>query len=250
MAMRQIIDNLESLRHTEFNAARAHSFASRQHDPERAAETLVAVLERLVGFSAFVVAGYRGRAIGTGSIIFSTWDEAVLETFLSERLFQCDPVVDALKAGERVVSRETIIALGGTTPAYKAAIDFRRENKFDVPDALIIREGAAVIGTVAVARREPFTDFEWRAILALAPEIHRAFRAPIEKKVGLVAPLTAREQECLAWTSEGKTSWEIATILGVRERTVVAHLGAAMEKLHASNRLHAVVRAIRCGLLA
>jgi len=56
--------------------------------------------------------------------------------------------------------------------------------------------------------------------------------------------LTARERECLLWTAEGKTAWEIARILGITERTVTFHLQNVTQKLNVSNRSHAVARAV------
>ena len=56
--------------------------------------------------------------------------------------------------------------------------------------------------------------------------------------------LTARETECLKWTAEGKTTWEVATIMGISERTVIFHLQNVMQKLNVSNRSHAVARAV------
>jgi len=56
--------------------------------------------------------------------------------------------------------------------------------------------------------------------------------------------LTEREKECLLWSTEGKTSWETAQILAIAERTVVYHLQNAMEKLGATNRIQAAVRAL------
>ncbi|MAZ18324.1 autoinducer binding domain-containing protein [Oricola sp.] len=61
--------------------------------------------------------------------------------------------------------------------------------------------------------------------------------------------LSARERECLHWTASGKTSSEIATILELSEHTVNHYLSAACQKLGATNRAHAVARAIRAGLV-
>lgn len=61
--------------------------------------------------------------------------------------------------------------------------------------------------------------------------------------------LTARERECLVWTAAGKTSGEIATILKLSEHTVTHYLGIACQKLDAVNRVHAVSKAMRAGLL-
>jgi DNA-binding CsgD family transcriptional regulator len=69
-------------------------------------------------------------------------------------------------------------------------------------------------------------------------------RAAILKDV-----LTGRERECLAWAAEGKTSEDIALILGVHASIANGAIAAAMEKLHARNRVEAVATAIRIGIL-
>jgi DNA-binding CsgD family transcriptional regulator len=74
--------------------------------------------------------------------------------------------------------------------------------------------------------------------------LEMVMRAPKPDPCEAVRPLTGREEECLVWCSEGKTSWEIARILGIAERTVVFHLQNASRKLGAANRVQAVTRAM------
>lgn len=62
--------------------------------------------------------------------------------------------------------------------------------------------------------------------------------------------LTGRERECLQWTAHGKSAWEIGTILHISEATVRFHLANAFVKLGAQNRINAIVRGIRWGLIA
>lgn len=61
--------------------------------------------------------------------------------------------------------------------------------------------------------------------------------------------LSERERECLFWVSEGKTSDEIATIVGLASSTVNGHLTSAMQKIGAPNRAMAMATAIRQGLI-
>lgn len=61
--------------------------------------------------------------------------------------------------------------------------------------------------------------------------------------------LSDRERECLFWVSEGKTSDEIATIVGLASSTVNGHLTSAMQKIGAPNRAMAMATAIRQGLI-
>lgn len=64
-----------------------------------------------------------------------------------------------------------------------------------------------------------------------------------------VNELTERELECVFWACEGKTAWEMAHIVGVAERTINFHLTSVIKKLGASNRQHAVAKAVMYGLV-
>lgn len=61
--------------------------------------------------------------------------------------------------------------------------------------------------------------------------------------------LTPRELECLRWTMDGKTAWEVGQLLGISERTAVLHLNNAMHKLDCTNKHQAVLKALRLGLI-
>ncbi|MGL6349932.1 MAG: helix-turn-helix transcriptional regulator, partial [Aeromonas sp.] len=64
-----------------------------------------------------------------------------------------------------------------------------------------------------------------------------------------LASLSDRERECLFWACEGKTSWEIAVILGIRERTVNFHLNHATSKTGSKNRNQAIAKGITSGMI-
>jgi DNA-binding CsgD family transcriptional regulator len=61
--------------------------------------------------------------------------------------------------------------------------------------------------------------------------------------------LSRRERECLAWTAQGKSSWDIGMILNISENTVNFHVKNAMRKLGTTSRTVAVVKAIRLNLI-
>ena len=60
----------------------------------------------------------------------------------------------------------------------------------------------------------------------------------------LTVPLTDREREILIWSALGRGADQIAEILGISERTVRFHVSAAMQKLGAANKTHAVSLAL------
>lgn len=79
------------------------------------------------------------------------------------------------------------------------------------------------------------------AMRLLSPSLPSHERAPV---------LTPRELEALRWTMEGKTAWEVGTILGISERTAVLHVNNAMHKLGCASKHQAVLKALRLGLIA
>jgi DNA-binding CsgD family transcriptional regulator len=79
-------------------------------------------------------------------------------------------------------------------------------------------------------------DAAMRVLLPAAPQID-------------LPTLTPRELESLRWTMEGKTAWELGSILGISERTAVLHVNNATHKLGCVNKHQAVLKALRLGLI-
>ncbi|HSY28522.1 MAG TPA: response regulator [Burkholderiaceae bacterium] len=61
--------------------------------------------------------------------------------------------------------------------------------------------------------------------------------------------LTDREVDALTWSARGKTSDEIAQIIGLTKTVVDAHLNQARVKLRATTRTEAVVNAVKGKLI-
>ncbi|GJE59365.1 response regulator transcription factor [Methylobacterium trifolii] len=62
--------------------------------------------------------------------------------------------------------------------------------------------------------------------------------------------LTEREREIVTWVARGKSSADIAAIVGISERTVNFHVDRVMRKLAVSTRMQAAIACIRLGLIA
>lgn len=65
----------------------------------------------------------------------------------------------------------------------------------------------------------------------------------------LTPSMSKREIECLRLTANGLTSDNIATRLGLSIHTANQYLTGAAQKLNAVNRIHAVAKALRLGLI-
>jgi DNA-binding CsgD family transcriptional regulator len=62
--------------------------------------------------------------------------------------------------------------------------------------------------------------------------------------------LSPRERQVLEWAAQGKSNWEVASILNISCKSVEFHVEGAKRKLQVFNRTHAVAKAIVLGLLS
>lgn len=88
-------------------------------------------------------------------------------------------------------------------------------------------------------------DFE----LLIAIIRHRLAAAKDRRPETADFRLTDRELEAVTWVSRGKSSAEIAVILGISERTVNFHMENLMKKMRVSSRIQAAVKCAMLGLI-
>lgn len=178
----------------------------------------------------YVEAGYEGEdptvahCIGQRRAIPAIWDRAFFAAGLAPKLW-----AEAADAGLRS---------GASFPVRGACGEAAMLSLAGARDPRQARED--IISTLGDGQLLACYLHEAIARLVLRQET-----TPLKK-----SPLSPREQECLLWAADGKTSWEIAKIIGVSERTAIFHLHNATEKLGVCTRQHAVVRAVALGLIA
>ena len=89
-----------------------------------------------------------------------------------------------------------------------------------------------------------------RDLVHVAHYVHqRAFQLNVGDVAVDLNAVTRREIEALEWSAEGKTLDDIAVLMRISAETVKSHLDSARFKLQAVNRVHAVSKAIRAGLI-
>lgn len=88
-------------------------------------------------------------------------------------------------------------------------------------------------------------------VQVISQYFHNEVQTKLKKEaiVPIPIPLTNREVEILKWTVEGKTAWEIGSILNIAERTVNFHVQNVMEKFGVHNKTQAAAKAVGMGLL-
>ncbi len=106
----------------------------------------------------------------------------------------------------------------------------------------IVKTQAA--GDLVLAIREVSRDMTY-----LSPRVSRTVVQAYLAKSDVPDPLTPREREVLQLVAEGKTTKEIAGLLGISVKTAEAHRMRIMKKLETHNTAGIVRYAIRQGLI-
>jgi DNA-binding CsgD family transcriptional regulator len=97
----------------------------------------------------------------------------------------------------------------------------------------------------------PMTQWHAEIMELLVPHLHDALLTALGPSLldecardDQPLPLSAEQQHILYWMQQGKTDWETSKILGLNERTVKYHVKRILTKLNATNRTHAVGKAL------
>ena len=75
-----------------------------------------------------------------------------------------------------------------------------------------------------------------------------AYLARTRRRAGLASLLTGRERAVLALIAQGLTTRQMASRLGVSERTVESHISSSYRKLAVRSRVQAAARAVEAGI--
>jgi len=205
------------------------------------------------GFDYFLMAHFpRGDSAGFGdNRIACNWPKSLIEDYSGVDLFHRSQMVFALKrtnmpvfcdcAGFKVSS-----ANGDGKPfdGRFAAHGLRRTFAFSLHDAALRHYIFAYSGNRPALSQPESMEVVYSSMQVLEGFVRhaKAVEEPVER-------LSNREIECLRWSAAGKSSEEIAIILGLSAHTVASYLKSAMRKLNSVNRMQAVARAFRYRLL-
>ena len=138
----------------------------------------------------------------------------------------------------------------------------------DTPQSRMVQNEASEFG-INSGFAVPFLSFHhWQSVVSFASSRTDCTMSPHERAQlvtiasfagatveAMVYPdegepvLSEREREVLLWVANGKTAWEVGTILGISEVTVKKHLANAKSTLNVATKIQAVVKAVRQRLI-
>jgi LuxR family transcriptional regulator, quorum-sensing system regulator BjaR1 len=208
------------------------------------------------GLSAFIICDIPpGAPPGEREVYTSGWDENWLARYVEKNYSAHDPIPNHVN---RTVNpfywqeAEKHSRLGPKSKLVmnEARSDFGMIDGYCVP----IHGLQGISGVVSVATEMNKWELSEKEEAALhmisiyAYEAVRKIRGSTSASGG-GPKISPRELECIRWLAEGKTTWEIGTILGIAEGTVSKYIKSASIKFGTSTRAHLVARAHRFNYL-
>lgn len=183
--------------------------------------------------------------------VISNWPPELLRAYDDMKLLSNSPIIKAVRNSNRPVEweLEEINSGRGASEVDRSIELFR---SFGMLSGVYFPtyNAAGKKGAVSFSGDRNALSDEERAILHLL-SLYAFNHASLLTYDTTTAPpqLTPRELECLGWAAHGKTNSEIGTILSISESTVAGYVIAVCQKLNASNKVHAVAKGLRLGLL-
>jgi DNA-binding CsgD family transcriptional regulator len=212
---------------------------------------------RHIGYSHFVAVEFFGPAADRQVRIIDGVNDLAWEAhYISNGFARLDPGAAAAATTTEPFFRSDLQARGQVSPAQNRVIEESRS--FGIEDSFFAPQHHldGTIGAVVLTAREPVDKSDRGRTAAHFLAVHYAQLVrrfmPAERprsSCGDQIVLSRRQLECLKWVREGKSSSEIADILGVGRKTVDEYVGGSCLRLGVRTRVQAVARAMTLGML-
>lgn len=203
-------------------------------------------------FIVFTLPGFEAEKLSTQSIV-SNWPQEIMGKYDAAHMVRHSASIRKLRLTTIPFSYGMTEWIGDASDSgnFEDLAQIMQLNGMMVGHFFPVHDALGNRGSVVWSGETNNLEFDDRLVLQMI-SIHvfnRLAEIGAAWKSGQVV-LTEREVQCLSWTAAGKTSLEIAEILGLSEHTVNHYLNQVTRKLEAVNRTQAVVKAIRRGLIA
>ncbi|MGE7371356.1 helix-turn-helix transcriptional regulator [Neorhizobium sp. NPDC001467] len=183
-----------------------------------------------------------------GHTIITNWPAELLSAFDQAKLLSGSTMVRRLRgtAAPFAYDLDQVIRTSGnvTAQAMFERYNMVRGGYFPVHDISGNRGVVSIIGDGPAFSHQQMMELTYLSIL-----VFDRLSDIRSLDVRVTEQLSDRELDCLNWTAAGKTSSDIAGILGLSEHTVNHYLNRATKKLDTVNRTQAVAKALRAGLI-
>jgi DNA-binding CsgD family transcriptional regulator len=183
--------------------------------------------------------------------VITSWPAELLAIYDQEGLMVNSPVLRRLRNSTLPFTHDTVETNAGRDDG-KTRLIVSLFERFRMPRCAYFptHDASGLRGAISLAGdREMFNQEEMKELSYISIHVFDRLAEIRNMDTRITDTLNDREIDCLNWTAAGKTSAEIAEILGLSEHTVNHYLNRATKKLDTVNRTQAVAKALRVGLI-
>ena len=216
-------------------------------------DELKAVLERTFadeGYQNYAIVSLLGRS-KIGRLKICNLPPGVHETYQAEQWERADPLLPVAVRANRPFAWEDVWRRTNLSKEQTAVVEgFGRLGLHKgITFPLYFARGPYHVMTLS-KRQDDDQDIERLPLLhALCTQAWSRYLELNEGIADSSTSLSPREIDILHWMKEGKSNWEIAEISNLSVKTIEYHVSNVLKKMGASNRITAVVNALRLGML-
>lgn len=205
----------------------------------------------LFGFSAFMVLRLPEASDTSVAdcVVINNWPTGMITSYDSLQLLRTSPLIRQVRTSTKPLTMPLSSRTAASPEEVREISDtLFRNYGFLLGVAVPVHDPLGRRGVVCFeGDRKDLCYSELLELTLLSIHVYERLCSIAGADRGANNPLTEREKGCLGWTAEGKTSVEIAEILGLSEHTVNHYLNRAARKLGSVNRTQAVAKALRRG---
>lgn len=204
-----------------------------------------------LGFSRLAYVEFPKPSTAQQPLLLSSYPEAWQQCYTDNRYYTIDPVIAETAGSILPFEWGDADYRKGLSPDRKALFEEAAEFGIRIGFTVPVRGTQGQVAGLTYASADRDASFR-RCIRQHGHLLHVMaihFHAHVQLKAQTTAwtqsyRLSPRERECLLWSAQGKTRWEIAQILSITPRTVTFHLENAKRKIGVFSICKAVAIAI------
>lgn len=205
------------------------------------------------GFSHFLVArlpdGDRRRF--SERLVISSWPAELVHGYDGLGIYHTSRLVAEVAQTKRpFIGDHSLMAPKEPGPAADAAAALAGRHELAVSLAFLLHATAGEpFAMVFSGKKPPRGQDDLAQLYFTAVQLFACLEQTFVRHPAVKDKLSGREIECLRWAAAGKSSDEIAIILGISAYTVSSYFKSAAKKLGAVNRMQAIASAMRMKLI-
>jgi DNA-binding CsgD family transcriptional regulator len=214
------------------------------------------LMRRLIaryGFSHFMIARMPMAEEQRFSerLVLSNWPAELVRQYDASEAFQPSTLVERLRRTKLpVAGGAELLQAAGKGAEWRTIRQLQTHPEMARHFAVLLHttSGEPFVAMFSGRREEPAGVERAMIYLALV-QLFECLEQTFDAGTAAREKLSSREIECLRWAAAGKSSDEIAIILGISAYTVASYFKSATRKLDAVNRMQAIARAMRMKLI-